>query len=80
MASVEQILFGPVGKQYCFVFYVLEIWFFIVLAVNVLFYLYKCFTERLSVAIHVASVSALIMGFGIYFVQRIMYSICSGAL
>jgi hypothetical protein len=80
MASVEQILFGPVGKQYCFVFYALEIWFFIILALNILFYLYKSFTQKLPAAVHFASVSALIMGFGIYFVWRIMYSICSGAL
>ena len=80
MTTVEQILFGPVGKKYCFVFYALEIWFFIILALNILFYVYKCFTQKLPVAVHFASVSALIMGFGIYFLWRIMYSICSGAL
>ena len=80
MATVEQILFGPVGKQYCFVFYALEIWFFILLVLNILVYLRKCFTEKLSATAHFAIISALIMSFGIYFIQRIMYSVCSGAL
>ena len=80
MSSIDQTLFGPLGKQYCLYFYVIEIALFILFLVSIVKYLAKAFKVKMSGWDHFSEVLECVRVGLQYFVVRLLYSICSGSL
>lgn len=80
MSSLEETLFGPLGKGYCLYFYIIEIFVFILLLVNILKYLAKAFKMKLSFWDHFSEILDVLKVGLQYFVVRLLYSMCSGSL
>jgi hypothetical protein len=80
MSSLEQTLFGPLGKGYCLYFYIIEIFAFILLLVVVFKYLVKVFRMRMSGMDHFSEILDVVRVGIQYLVVRLLYSMCSGAL
>ena len=80
MSSLQETLFGPLGKGYCLYFYIIEIFVFIVLLVNILKYLAKAFKTKMNGWDHLSEVLDILKVGLQYFVVRLLYSMCSGSL
>jgi hypothetical protein len=80
MSSLEQTLFGPLGKGYCLYFYVIEIVVFIFLILAALKYLVKIFKVRMGFWDHFSDILDVARVAIQYLVVRLLYSMCSGAL
>ena len=80
MSSLEETLFGPLGKGYCLYFYIIEIIAFILLIVVALKYLVKIFKVRMSFWDHFSDILDVARVGIQYLVVRLLYSMCSSAL
>jgi hypothetical protein len=80
MSSLEETLFGPLGKGYCLYFYIIEIIAFILLIVVALKYLVKIFKVRMNFLDHFSEMLDVARVAIQYLVVRLLYSMCSGAL
>lgn len=80
MSSLEQALFGPLGKGYCLYFYIIEICAFILLLVVIFKYLVKAFKMRMSGMDHFSEILDVARVGIQYLVIRLLYSMCSGSL
>lgn len=80
MSSIAQTLFGPLGKEYCLYFYVIEIIIFIFVLISIFKYLARAIKMRMTGWDHFAEIMD-ILKIGIqYFVIRLLYSMCSTSL
>lgn len=80
MSSLEQTLFGPLGKGYCLYFYIIEIVAFILFLVTILKYLVKAFKMKMNGMEHFSELLDVTRVGVQYLVVRLLYSMCSGAL
>ena len=80
MSSIEQTLFGPLGKGYCLYFYIIEIFAFILFVVVIFAYLVKAFKMKMTGWDHFSSILDIARVGIQYLVVRLLYSMCSGAL
>jgi hypothetical protein len=80
MGSIDQTLFGPLGKQYCLYFYIIQVILFILFLVIVVKYLAKALKMKLSGWDHLAELLDCFKAGVQYFVVRLLYSMCSGSL
>lgn len=77
--SIEQTLFGPLGKKYCLWFYVLSIIPFIAIILLVLRALYVAFSKRGGNLETLLAIMPVVLIYLIaYFQNRLLYSMCSG--
>ena len=82
MSDFMNKFFGPLSKEYCAYFLVLSMFFFIVLIVVFfmdLFWIYKNF-KSFDIRMFTGGVLFLINIFFVYFVNRLLYSMCSKSL
>jgi hypothetical protein len=82
MSDFMNKFFGPLSKEYCAYFLVLSMFFFIVLIVVFfmdLFWIYKNF-KSFDIRMFTGGVLLLINIFIVYFVNRLLYTMCSKAL
>lgn len=80
MSSLEQTLFGPLGKGYCLYFYVIEIVVFILFLISIFKYLVKAFKMKMSGMEHFSDILDVLRVGIQYLVVRLLYSMCSGSL
>lgn len=80
MSSLEQTLFGPLGKGYCLYFYMIEIFAFILFIVVIFKYLVKIFKMKMSSWDHFSDILDIARVGIQYLVVRLLYSMCSGSL
>ena len=82
MANLMNFFFGPLNKEYCLYFYVLSIIFgitFLLLAIGVLIAIIKDY-KKIDLKIGFNLILLLINAFLVYFVNRLLYSMCSKSL
>ena len=76
MATMNDTLFGSLGKQYCIYFYLLSVFGFILLAMTMVGIVWSLFTKKLDMK----TITGLVMaslGYGIfYFQNRLLHSMC----
>ena len=74
--------FGPLNKEYCSYFLILSMFFFAILVVAFfmdLFWIYKNF-KSFNIRMFTGGVLMLINIFIVYFVNRLLYTMCSKSL
>ena len=82
MANLMNFFFGPLNKEYCLYFYVLSIIFgitFLLLVIGVLIVIIKDY-KKIDLKIGFNLILLLINAFLVYFVNRLLYSMCSRSL
>jgi len=82
MANLMNFFFGPLNKEYCLYFYFLSIFFgiiFLLLAVGVVIAIIKDY-KKMDWKIGFNFILLLINAFLVYFVNRLLYSMCSKSL
>jgi len=82
MSNFINYFFGPLNKEYCFYFYFLSIVFglsFVLLAIGTLMAVIKDY-KKLDLKIMFNLILLLINAFLVYFVNRLLYSMCSKSL
>ena len=67
-------LFGPLGKEACIYFYVLQVVSFILLVLACIHVLHGLFTVKNFNAF--SGIVAILNAFVVYFVNRLLYSMC----
>lgn len=73
-------LFGPLGKQYCIIWYLLSIVCIVFLVLNVLGVFYMVFTNVKTAFSYLFSLY-LIVGFSIAYIQaRLLFQMCNSVL
>ena len=76
MATMNDTLFGSLGKQYCIYFYLLSVFGFILLAMTMIGIVWSLFTKKLDMKVMAGLVMAS-LGYGIfYFQNRLLHSMC----
>lgn len=76
MATMNDTLFGSLGKQYCIYFYLLSVFGFILLAMTMIGMVWSLFTKKLDMKVITGLVMAS-LGYGIfYFQNRLLHSMC----
>ena len=76
MTTMNDTLFGSLGKQYCIYFYLLSVFGFVLLSLTVMGIVWSLFTKKLDMKIMVGLVMAS-FGYGIfYFQNRLLHSMC----
>ena len=82
MSNFMNKFFGPLSKEYCTYFLILSMFFFFVLIAAFcmdLFWIYKNF-KSFDSKIFTGGVLMLINIFIVYFVNRLLYTMCSKSL
>lgn len=87
MKNFNELMFSPLSRDWCMYYYILMIWGsigFLASIVGVLSALTYALTttgfNKISVVGAVSSLSILISSSLLYFVNRLMYSMCVGSL
>jgi hypothetical protein len=76
MTTMNDTLFGSLGKQYCIYFYLLSVFGFILLAMTMIGMVWSLFTKKLDMKVMTGLVMAS-LGYGIfYFQNRLLHSMC----
>ena len=82
MNSLSTLFFGPLDKNSCVYFLLISVIFFIslvILILNELYYIAKNY-DKLSIKLISSSVIILFNVFIAYFVNRLLYTMCSQSL
>ena len=82
MAGIMNMFFGPLSKESCFYFYALSIIFgvsFIFIAISIFIFIVKKH-DKMDMKLWFNLILMLINSFLIYFVNRLLYSMCSRSL
>ena len=74
MQSLENLLFSPLGKEYCKYFYYLTILTFILLAISIIGGVWGILKRKASIITTLLSLSG---PFLVYFTNRLLYSMCA---
>lgn len=75
--SVNDTLFGPLGKEYCLLFYVISALSLFMLVIAVIYTLYILFAGNKSERVLIPTFIAGIITYGIAYLQgRLLYNIC----
>jgi hypothetical protein len=73
-------IYGPLGSEYCFYFYLLSVIGFVLFVLTLLFGIYKGLQKNKGSGFYLALIVAS-LGYGIfYFQNRLLYSMCAGSL
>lgn len=76
MTTMNDTLFGSLGKQYCIYFYLLSVFGFILLALTVMGMVSTLFFKKMDMKVMVGLLMAS-LGYGIfYFQNRLLHSMC----
>lgn len=75
--TLEQLFFGPYGREFCLYFYFLMVLTFILFVVAVIHTGVLMFKRKMGV---VDGIMNITLPFIMYFTERLMYSICISSL
>jgi ABC-type Na+ efflux pump permease subunit len=79
MSDIMDILFGPLGRQYCIYFYIMSIFSFLGYILALIYIFFKIVKEPkklLSFEFMFKSVSIIFYTLLPYFVERLLYTMC----
>ena len=82
MANIMNTFFGPLNKESCLYFYFLSIIFgviFLFIALGIFFYIIRI-GNKMDIKTGLNLLLMLINAFLVYFVNRLLYSMCSRSL
>lgn len=82
MANIMNMFFGPLNKDACLYFYFLSILFgisFIFIAICIFLYIIKNYS-KMDLKVGFNLVLLLINAFLVYFVNRLLYTMCSKSI
>ena len=79
MDSFNQ-LFGPLGKEYCMYFYFMSVFGFLTFIATIISMLYLLLKNKLDSYSMINSITLLISTLLSYFVNRLMYTMCSASV
>ena len=82
MANIMNMFFGPLNKDACLYFYFLSILFgisFIFIALSIFLYIIKNYS-KMDLKVGFNLVLLLINAFLVYFVNRLLYTMCSKSI
>ncbi len=82
MNNLMDTFFGPLGKEYCMYFYFFTVFFGIMFLLSLIpLVMYMLLNMRkITFQFILNSALGLVNGFLLYFVNRLMYSVCAKAL
>ncbi len=80
MSDFMNTMFGPLSGEYCAYFYFLSIFAFFLFAVTVLGGFYTGIMKGKGGMYYISIVGASLVYFITYFVNRLMFSVCSKSL
>ena len=79
MDSFNQ-LFGPLGKEYCIYFYFMSVFAFLTFISTIISMLYLLLKSKLDTYSMINSITLIVSTFLSYFVNRLMYTMCSASV
>lgn len=80
MSDFMESVFGPLSGGYCYYFYFLSIFMFFWFAVAIIAGIYTGIVHRKGFMFFLAVAGGSLTYFFLYFVNRLMYSVCTKAL
>jgi len=80
MDNIIDLLFGPLGKEYCIWFYFLSVFSFLSLILAIAPAIYWGMKQNKGVEYYGTLVLGSFNLFVSYFVNRLLFSMCSGAM
>ena len=69
-------LFSPLSKDYCLYFYLLSIFAFVLIILNVLMFGWNLYKKKMGSEYVMKSIFGILGVFIIYFQNRLLYSMC----
>jgi hypothetical protein len=80
MSDFMDNLFGPLSGEYCYYFYFLSIFTFALFLMVIVGGLYAGLSKGKDLGFYASVLGGSLMYFIVYFVNRLMYSICKKSL
>lgn len=81
MSGFQTTFFSPLGKQYCWYFYLLALFALILILLKAINIVYSIFSKKGKDSASYASDFILLISLLLsYFVNRLLYSMCVGSL
>lgn len=78
--SMDNVLFGPISKKYCFLFYIFTVFWYILFVFSVISTLYLIVTKRTNMKMIGGGIAISIMYFVAYIQNRLFHSMCEVSL
>jgi len=72
--------FGPLGKENCIFYYILEVFFFLAFIVSAFMLGYETFYKRINIMENKRTLWIVGYSFLMYYLNRLTYSICINSL
>jgi hypothetical protein len=82
MSNMASIFFGPLNSEACLYFYFLSVFFFFLLLVSICFFIILVIKKGKQIDMKIL-MDTFLFGFNIfiaYFVNRLLYTMCSKSL
>lgn len=76
MASLNDVLFGPLGSQFCLYFYVLAVIAFVMMSLVILGFLMSLFSKKTDFKLILSTLMVAGSYALAYFVNRLLYTMC----
>jgi hypothetical protein len=81
MADIMEYLFGPLPKKYCDYFYFVSIFMYIIFLFSVFSFIGLFFAKKsLPLTAYVLNLFIVLYNFVLYFVSRLLHSMCVNSL
>ncbi len=81
MADIMEFLFGPLPKKYCNYFYFVSIFMYIIFLFSVFSFIGLFFAKKATpVPVYFLNLLIVVYNFVLYFVSRLLYSMCINSL
>jgi len=74
--SLDNYLFGPVSAQYCIWFYIISIFGFVFLCLNLLGFIVSLFMKKVHFSVPFTLFTSVGTCFFVYFQNRLLYNMC----
>lgn len=80
VANLWHSLFAPLSANYCLYFYYISVFNFFIFAIAVVSLAWAMFSRKKGKAVIGTSISVIISTFVAYFVNRLLYTMCSKSI
>lgn len=82
MESLSNTYFGPLSKKWCNYFYFFSVFFFVVFSISLILMIGTLVMnyKKVNITIILNAVLLLFNSFIVYFVNRLLYSVCVNSL
>ncbi len=80
MSEFMETIFGPLSGEYCYYFYFLSVIMFLFFAMTIIAGFYAGIAQRKGMMFFFTVAAGSLTYFLLYFVNRLMYSVCAKSL